>query len=135
MKFGNVDIPEGLSYTKNHLWAKITDTLCILGWTDFIQSNAGDINYVELPEKGALLKMNRDFGTIETSKWVDRLHSPVDGRVLEVNNEVIQNPELINKSPFSDGWLLKVELESQTGLQDFMSSMEYFEYIKVCEEL
>ena len=68
MQFKGTDIPEDLSYTKTHLWVKTQDSLYTLGWTDYIQSNAGDVNYVELPEKGTPVQMNEDFGSIET-RW------------------------------------------------------------------
>lgn len=133
MRFGKVDIPEDLSYTKNHLWVKVQDSLCVLGWTDYIQSNAGDVNYVELPQQGIPVDVNQDFGSIETSKWVDRLYSPIKGQVVEVNDKVINDPELINKAPFTDGWLVKIELQGEIGSQSLMSPMEYLEYIKASE--
>lgn len=133
MRFGKIDIPEDLSYTKNHLWVKIEDSLCMLGWTDYIQSNAGDVNYVELPGKGTPVEVGKDFGTIETSKWVDRLYSPVNGRVVDVNDEVVRNPELINNTPFTKGWLLRIERQGETGSEGLMSPMEYFEFIQAAE--
>jgi len=134
MQFEDVDIPEDLSYTRKHLWVKIRDGLCTLGWTDYIQKSAGDVNYVELPPKGAAMELDQDFGTIETSKWVDRLYSPVDGQVMAVNNEVIKNPELVNKAPFTQGWFVRVEIQSGTETHGLMSPVEYLDYIKTCEE-
>ncbi len=134
MQFGKATIPENLNYAKTHLWVKIQNNVCTLGWTDYIQRNAGDVNYIELPVKGTAVKVNLDFGTIETSKWVDRLYSPINGRVIEVNDGVVHNPEMINKFPFTQGWFIKVELQDGVGAQNLMSPMEYFEYIKVCGE-
>ncbi|NIR17025.1 MAG: glycine cleavage system protein H, partial [Desulfobacterales bacterium] len=109
MQYGNADIPEELHYTRNHLWVAIRAGVSTLGWTDYIQSNAGDVNYVELPEKGTMVDVDEDFGSIETSKWVDRLYSPVKGQVVEVNHKVIGQPDLINKAPFAEGWFVKIE--------------------------
>ncbi len=134
MRFGEVDIPEDLNYTQKHLWIRIQDKLCTLGWTDYIQKNAGDVNYVELPPKGMATEIDDDFGTIETSKWVDRLYSPIKGRVIETNDDVVKNPELVNKAPFTQGWFIKVEMQSETDLQGLMSPAEYLDYIKTCEE-
>ena len=134
MRYGTVDIPEDLNYTKNHLWVKMLDSLCTLGWTDYIQSNAGDVNYVELPRKGTSVKVDQDLGSIETSKWVDRLYSPIEGEVVEVNERVINDPELINKAPFTEGWLVKVEQKGEIGSGGLMSAGEYLEYLKACEE-
>lgn len=134
MRFGEVDIPDDLSYTPKHLWVKMVESLCTLGWTDYIQRNAGDVNHVQLSQKGTSLEVDQEFGTIETSKWVDRLYSPVKGRVVEINDEVIRNPELINKAPFREGWLIRVHLESGSGSYDTMSPSEYLEFVRACEE-
>ncbi len=133
MRFGKADIPEDLRYTRNHLWVKIQGGLCTLGWTDYIQQNAGDVNFIELPQKGTAVKVDQDFGTIETSKWVDKLYSPINGRVVEVNEEIINRPELINEAPFTDGWFVEVEPLGEMRAQDSISAAEYFEYIKTCE--
>jgi glycine cleavage system H protein len=133
MRFGKADIIEDLRYTRNHLWVKIQNGLCTLGWTDYIQQNAGDVNFIELSQKGTAVKVDQDFGTIETSKWVDKLCSPINGRVVEVNEEVINRPELINEAPFADGWFVEVEPLGEIRAQDSMSATEYFEYIKTCE--
>jgi glycine cleavage system H protein len=135
VQYGNADIPEDLGYTKNHLWVAIRDGLCTLGWTDYIQSNAGDVNYVELPEKGTMLELDEDFGSIETSKWVERLYSPVRGQVVEANAKVVGQPDLINKSPFTEGWFVKIKPNGETGSQHLMPATEYLEYLKACEEL
>ena len=133
MQFGNTDIPEDLSYTRNHLWVAIRNGVCTLGWTDYIQSNAGDVNYVELSEKGTQLDLDEDFGSIETSKWVDRLYSPLKGEVVEVNDKVISQPDLINKAPFDEGWFVRIKPNGDTESQNLMSATEYLEYIKACE--
>lgn len=134
MRYGNVDIPEDLSYTRNHIWVKVLEDLCTLGWTDYIQSNAGDVNYVELPKKGTMVDVDEDFGSIETSKWVDRLYSPVKGEVVEVNGKVISQPHLINEAPFDEGWFIRIRPNGETASQDLLSASEYLEYLKACEE-
>jgi glycine cleavage system H protein len=133
MQYGNTDIPEELNYSRNHLWVALRDGVFTLGWTDYIQSNAGDVNYVELSEKGTMVDVDEDFGSIETSKWVDRLYSPVKGQVVEVNDKVIGQPDLINKAPFTEGWFVKIESNGEAGLQNLMSATEYLEYLKTCE--
>ena len=133
MRFGTVNIPENLRYTNTHLWVKIHNGLCALGWTDYIQANAGDVNYLELAEKGTPVKVDDEFGSIETSKWVDKLYSPINGRVIEVNEKVVRRPELINEAPFTEGWFVKVETKDKIDTQHLMTPLEYFEYLKVCE--
>ncbi len=133
MQYGNTDIPEDLNYTRNHLWVAMRDGVCTLGWTDYIQSNAGDVNYVELPEKGTLVDLDDEFGSIETSKWVDRLYAPLKGEVVEVNDKVISQPDLINKAPFDEGWFVRIKPNGDTGSQNLISATQYLEYIKACE--
>jgi glycine cleavage system H protein len=133
MRFGKADILEDLRYTRNHLWVKIQDGLCTLGWTDYIQQNAGDVNFIELPQKGAVIKADQEFGTIETSKWVEKLYSPINCQVVEVNENALNHPELINEASYTDGWFVEVEPLGEMRAQDSMSAAEYFEYIKTCE--
>jgi glycine cleavage system H protein len=92
------------------------------------------VNYVELPEKGTMVDVDEDFGSIETSKWVDRLYSPVKGQVVEVNDKVIGQPDLINKAPFAEGWFVKIEPNGETVSQNLMSATEYLAYLKACED-
>lgn len=134
MRFRDAEIPEDLSYTKNHLWVNMKDRLYTLGWTDYIQINAGDVNHIDLPAKGTLLNVRQEFGSIETSKWVDRLYSPLKGRVAEVNNKVLDNPELINCAPFGEGWFIAVEPSEEIQSEGLITPDEYYEYLKVCEK-
>lgn len=134
MRFGDVNIPEDLSYSRNHLWAKIQNGFCTLGWTDYIQASAGDVNYLELAETGTPVIVDQDFGSIETSKWVDKLFSPISGRVVEVNAEVLNRPELVNEAPFTQGWFVKIEIQGDIEPQHLLSPEEYFEYLSDCEK-
>jgi glycine cleavage system H protein len=133
MQFETVDIPEDLRYTRTHLWAKINNGMCTLGWTDYIQTNAGEVIYLELADIGTPIEVDQEFGSIETSKWVDKLYSPLNGRVVEVNKKVTSHPEVINEAPFTEGWFVKIELQSEIGFQHLMSPLEYFEHLKLCE--
>ena len=134
MRFGDAEIPEDLSYTKNHLWVDMKDRPYTLGWTDYIQINAGDVNNIHLPAKGTLLDVNQEFGSVETSKWVDRLYSPLKGRVVEVNKGLLNKPELINNAPFGKGWFITVEPSEKKPSEGVITPEEYCEYLKVCEK-
>ena len=134
MRFGDAEIPEDLSYTKNHLWVNMKDHPYTLGWTDYIQINAGDVNHIHLPEKETLLNVREEFGSVETSKWVDRLYSPLKGRVVEVNNKLFKKPELINDAPFGEGWFIAVAPSEKGESQGLITPEEYREYLKVCEK-
>lgn len=133
MQYGGAKILEDLSYTRNHLWMKMMAGLCTLGWTDYIQRNAGDVNHIELAETGTMVDEDEDFGSIETSKWVERLHSPVRGCIIEVNDAVISHPGLINAAPFTKGWMVRIRPNGKTGLQKVMTAMQYLEYLKACD--
>ena len=133
MKLGNIEIPAILYYTPTHLWVRADNGLGVIGWTDYIQSNAGDVNYIDLPAAGTLLEAGQEFGSIETSKWVDKLYAPVGGRVAAVNPALAERPELINESPFDDGWFVKIAPRDATEGCGLMTSRAYFEYLQTCE--
>lgn len=133
MKFGTVDIPENLSYTNTHLWVKMQNGISTLGWTDYIQDNAGDVIYLELTDVGTPIEVDQEFGSIETSKWVDKLYSPLNGRIVKVNKKAILRPEVVNQAPFTEGWFVKIKLQSKIELQHLMSPLKYFEFLKLCE--
>ncbi len=134
MELEKTVIPEGLRYSRGHVWAAFENGLCVLGWTDYIQQNAGDVNYVELPEPGKRVEKDQEFGTIETSKWVDRLYSPIAGEVVASNREVLQRPELINQAPFGEGWLVKLRVDTAVESPTLLSPDEYAAYVQTCEE-
>lgn len=102
--------PEGLLYHPEHTWARVEGNFAVVGITDFAQDELGGIVYVELPETGAKLAVGKVFGTIESSKSVSELISPVDGEVVEVNAALDDAPEAINDDPYGKGWIAKVAL-------------------------
>jgi len=128
MRFGRVEIKEDLSYTRDHFWLKGGNDAFILGWTDYMQHTVGEIMYVELIPPGTRLKKGDEFGTIETGKWVGKLHSPVSGRVSEVNQEVLANPGLVCEAPYYDGWFIKLTDINEKG--PFLTPEEYLDYLR-----
>ncbi len=103
-------LPEDLLYHPEHTWARIEGDTATVGITDFAQKELGDIVYVELPEVGRAVGFGEVFGTVESSKSVSELYSPVDGQVVEVNAEMEDAPERINDDPYGEGWLVRVRL-------------------------
>ena len=97
----------------------------VIGITDFAQSQLSDIVYVELPETGTEVKQMESFGTVEAVKAVSDLYSPVSGKVIEVNQKVKDDPSIINKDPYGDGWLIKVEISNPDELNNLLSPEEY----------
>ncbi len=120
-----MELPEDLKYTKEHEWVRVDGDVCEIGVTDFAQSELGDIVFVELPEVGATLTADETFGVAESVKTVSDLYSPVSGEVTGINDELMDSPELVNKSPYDDGWMIQVEMSDQSELGNLMSAGEY----------
>ena len=102
--------PEGLLYHTEHTWAKVADGVATIGITDFAQDELGDIVFVELPEVGQQVVLGEVFGSVESSKSVSELFSPVDGEVLAINDALEDSPEEINDAPYGAGWIMRVKL-------------------------
>ena len=100
-------IPNNVLYTKNHEWIHIVNEVATIGITDYAQSELGDIIFIEFPDKGVKFQSGDPVGTIEAVKTVADIYTPIDGEVLEVNRELEDNPEVINKDPYKKGWIIK----------------------------
>lgn len=122
-------VPEKLKYTKEHEWVKKQESEIIIGITDYAQSELGDIVFVELPNIGDNFNQNDTLGTIEAVKTVADIFSPVSGSIVEVNNEIEDNPEYVNSDPYNKGWLVKIRIEDESCLESLLSSQEYSEMI------
>ncbi|NJK86612.1 MAG: glycine cleavage system protein GcvH [Bacteroidales bacterium] len=120
-----MNIPSELKYTKDHEWIKVTGNTATVGITDYAQGELGDIVFVEIDTVGETIGKEQAFGTIEAVKTVSDLFMPVSGNILEVNPKLESNPELINKDPYGEGWLIKISLEDAGQLNDLMTSGAY----------
>jgi glycine cleavage system H protein len=121
-----MQFPENLKYTKEHEWIKVEDNqIGVVGITDYAQSELGDIVYVELPQIGKIVKQLESFGTIEAVKAVSDLFSPVSGEVIEVNEKLKDSPDLINKDPYGEGWIIKIKINDLKELDNLLSAQEY----------
>ncbi len=123
-------LPEGYLFTKEHEWVQFEDNIATIGITDFAQESLGDITFVQLPKEGENIHKDDPFGVVESVKAVSDLYAPVTGRVAEVNQPVLDAPELVNEDPYSDGWLLKVEVTNPEDREGLMSGAEYKEYVE-----
>ena len=120
--------PDDRLYTKEHEWVKIKGNIATVGITDYAQKELTDIVYVELPNKGIEIEAGDELCTVESVKNASDVFSPVSGKVIEVNRELEDEPELINSDPYGKGWIAKIEItEEPKGL---MSAQEYEEYLK-----
>ena len=118
------NVPQNLSYTKDHEWASINDSEATVGITDFAQSSLGDIVFVELPEVGSNISQGEAFGVVESIKSVSDLYSPLSGEVVAINDNLEGQPELLNESPY-DNWIIKIKISKTEETQDMLSSDEY----------
>ncbi|NBV50283.1 glycine cleavage system protein GcvH [bacterium] len=123
-------VPGGLRYTKEHEWVLMEDNIATIGITDFAQESLGDVTYIQLPKEGEMISKNDPFGVVESVKAVSDLYSPVTGRVIEVNQPLLDAPELVNQDPYSDGWMVKVEVKDTSDAEDLMDPGSYKEYIE-----
>lgn len=120
-----MNIPENLKYTKDHEWIKLEGNIATIGITEYAQSELGDIVYVEIETKGKLLSAGDTFGTVEAVKTVSDLYMPVSGTISEVNPALDGQPELINKDPYGEGWLVKMSVANTDDLNALMSAGDY----------
>ena len=120
-----MEVKENLSYTNDHEWIKIEGNTASVGITDFAQSELGDIVFIEVETIGEILNKNEVFGTVEAVKTVSDLFIPVSGKVLEFNNALEDNPELVNDSPYGDGWIVKIEITNTDEISDLLDSEAY----------
>lgn len=123
------NVPKHLKYTKEHEWIEIDGKVAIVGITEWAQSELGDIVFIEMPKPGDPVTQGEPFGTIEAVKSVSELYSPVGGKVLEINPELDADPTLINRSAFSDGWIIKIEMSDPDELESLLDSMDYKDLI------
>jgi glycine cleavage system H protein len=121
--------PEECLYTKEHEWIYVEKDVAIIGISDYAAGELGDIVFIELPEVGSSVSQMDPIGTIEAVKTVADLFSPVSGEVIEVNEEAVASPEIINKKPYEDGWFVKIKMSDPGELDVLFSFEEYKDYL------
>jgi len=125
------NIPRELYYSKEHEWILVKKDHATVGITDYAQKALHEIVYVELPKVGSRLKQTQSIGAVESVKAVSQVFTPITGEVVEVNEKLAENPELLNKDPYNDGWIMKVRATSlKKDLEKLMTAQQYAEYIK-----
>ena len=122
-------MPKELKYTEDHEWVKVDGDTATVGITDHAQSELGDIIFIEFPEINDLFERMEPFGTIEAVKTVADLFSPLNGKIIEINKELEDSPELVNSDPYGKGWIVKVSVDKLDQLNDLLSSESYENHI------
>ena len=123
-------IPEELRYTKEHEWAKLGSLAIVIGITDYAAKTLNDVVYLSLPAPGQDVKQLEVFGTVESIKAVSELYAPLSGKVTRVNSELSNHPELVNQSPYGDGWIIEISpssLDHEKG--KLLDSRQYAEFL------
>ncbi len=123
--------PDNLKYTKDHEWVKIENNIATIGITDFAQSELGDIVFVEIETEGEDIDKNEIFGTIEAVKTVSDMYMPVTGNIKEVNPNLEDTPEIVNKDPYGEGWMIKIEMSNESEISELLSVGEYKELVNI----
>jgi glycine cleavage system H protein len=118
-------VPEENYYTKDHEWAQVDENLVTVGVTEYAQDTLGEVVYVELPETGQKVTQNEPFGVVESVKAVSDLIAPVSGTILEVNESVVETPGVINDDSMNNGWLVRIEMDTEKELANLMRAPEY----------
>ena len=120
-----MNIPADLKYTQDHEWVRVEGDVAVVGITDFAQGELGDVVFVEIETEGEELAKGETFGTVEAVKTVSDLFMPVSGEVAEVNEALADDPELVNKDPYGEGWMIKVTLKDASELDELMDAEAY----------
>ena len=121
-----MNVPENLKYTKDHEWIRVEkDGFAFVGITDFAQGELGDIVFVEAETLDSMVPVGESFGTVEAVKTVSDLFMPVSGDVLELNPELENTPELVNKDPYDKGWMIKIKMSDPSELDNLMDAESY----------
>jgi len=120
-----MNFPENLKYTKDHEWIRIEGNEAYVGVTDFAQSELGDIVYIDLDCEGDSLDKEEVFGSVETTKTASDLFMPISGTIVEINESLEDAPEMVNESPYEEGWMIKIEIKDAAELSDLMDAAAY----------
>lgn len=119
------NVPEEYYYTKDHEWAQVDENVVTVGITEYAQDSLGEVVYVELPEEGQKVTQGEPFGVVESVKAVSDLVAPVSGTVIEINTAIVDNPGTLNDDPMNDGWMIRIEMDSEKELANLMRAPDY----------
>ena len=125
-----MEIPAELKYTKDHEWIRAEAGEALVGITEFAQGELGDIVFIEIETKGETLEKNEVFGTIEAVKTVSDMFMPVSGEITDVNEKLEDTPDIVNKDPYGEGWMIKIKMSDSGQLDDLLTADQYRELVE-----
>jgi glycine cleavage system H protein len=124
------ELPEDVYFHKEHMWAKVENDKVKVGLDDFSQKLAGEMSYIELPEEGEEVKQGDAVGTYETGKWLGKLYAPLSGKITGINEEVEDEPTLVNEDPYGKGWIFEIEMNDPAELDNLMKGEKAMVWLK-----
>ncbi len=125
--------PTDLRYTREHEWARVEGKRARIGITQYAQDQLGDVVFVELPKVGAPVRQMQTFGVVESVKAVSDLFAPLSGEVVEVNTQLVEQPERVNQDPYGGGWLIGIAMADATELDSLLTAAQYEEYLQTAD--
>jgi glycine cleavage system H protein len=126
-----MNVPENLRYSEDHEWVRVEDGRVVVGVTDYAQDALGDVVFVELPVVGAEVGAGATFSEVESTKSVSDIFAPVAGKVVEVNEDLTDNPQLVNEDPYGDGWICVIEVTDPDQIESLLDAEAYKSLIEV----
>ena len=129
-KVEEYDMPDELYYHKEHMWLRVEGDEAVVGLNDFSQKLAGEISYIEMPEEGDEVKQDEAVGSYETGKWLGKLYAPVSGEITAMNEEVEDEPTLVNKDPYGEGWLFKIKMSDTSQVKSLMQGEDALGWLR-----
>jgi glycine cleavage system H protein len=135
MQVLDYNIPDDLYYSKEHEWIRVEDEIAVIGITDYAQKSLHEIVYVETPKVNSQIEQFQSIGSVESVKSVSDIFAPVSGKIIEINAELAESPELLNEDPYGKGWIAKIQLANfDEDLKKLLTAEQYANYIKSLEE-
>jgi len=135
MRVLDYDIPDDLYYSREHEWVRIEDKNAVIGVTDYAQKSLHEVVYVETPKVDSQIEQFQSIGSVESVKSVSDIFTPVSGKIIETNGELVESPELVNEDPYVRGWIAKVQLANfDEDLKKLLTAEQYADCIKGLEE-
>ena len=124
-----MNIPHNLLYSSDHEWVKIEDTRAVIGITDYAQDALGDVVFVDMPNLGGVVASGESITEVESTKSVSDIYAPLAGEVVEVNQELVDSPELLNEDPYGEGWICVIQISNSDAVSDLLTPEQYGELI------
>ena len=128
-EINELDVPDDLYYTEDHEWVRVKGENVTIGVSDYAQDQLGDIVFVEMPASGDQFKKGDEFGTVESVKAVAELYMPIGGEVIQANQALEDAPELLNQSPYAEGWIIEIKPEDASQLEAIMDKGAYLKML------